>query len=133
MPRSENLIYITWILIPIKEGDDSWNGAPNSALKLGYEYVTDAQVRSFNIEPCSESFDNASAPALQTSDCPLNLRRAMIFGMAGPTDFRNSAMSTSMMVRSDTLICYLALRVLTMHFQLLYYHSSQMNSGTQCL
>jgi hypothetical protein len=111
-----------------QKGDHLWNGGRNRLSKLGCKYINNVQVRKFNMLPCLESSDNAFAPAIRTSN-RLWVRRAMIFGMAGLTDCQNSATSTSTMVKSDILICYLALRVLTMHLQLPSYHPGQMNAA----
>ena len=47
--------------------------------------IKNVQVRKVDILPCSESFNNASTPALQIYKFEL-LRRAVIVGMAGLID-----------------------------------------------
>ena len=90
-----------------EECDDLRNGRSNRLSKLSYKYINNVQVRNFDTLPCSESINNASAPALQTSNS-LWLRSSMISGMAGLIDSRNSATTTSTNVHVsnfDTLPC----------------------------
>ena len=73
-----------------EEGKDHGNGMYNWLSELSYENISNLQDRKFDTLPCSESFDNASAAALRTFRS-LSPRRAMIWGMTGSTNSRNSA------------------------------------------
>ena len=104
-----------------------WNGRPNWLSKLGYKYLNNVQpeVRKSDTLPCSESFANEFIPSLRTYGT-LWLRSVIICGMAALIDSWNSAStnSTSTMFRSENLIHYLILRVLTMHLNPPYEHST---------
>ena len=100
-----------------EEGDHFRNSRPNRLSKLGYKYISITEVRKYDILPSSESFDNVFAIALRLYDFDLSrdASLAIRFGMAGPIDFRNSATSTSVSLRSENMISYHHQRVSTMH------------------
>ena len=86
---------------------DSQNSATRTSIYL-------VQIRKICISPPFESSANAFAPVFETYSW-VWLSRAMICGMAGLIDSRNSATTTSMTFRSVSLIFYLGLRVSTMY------------------
>ena len=85
-----------------EEGNNLSNVRLNRLSKLGYEYISNVLVGNLDTLPCSESFDNASAPAIRTFWLSL-LRKETIWGTAGLIESRNSATSTSALFRSEHL------------------------------